>query len=148
MPTAEAMMTTQTPLGKGEFARLALLAGGTAAVLAGLGWLPTLKVGGSGAWVEMLSGIGVSLAASLVAAILLAGLSNSAPRDRQSVTLLAMAIRMAVTLALLLTLVLEPTWLENPWSCGPESVIWCFSVWKRPPWFDCCVRIHDGMKCP
>lgn len=114
MPTAEAMMTTQTPLGKGEFARLALLAGGTAAVLAGLGWLPTLKVGGSGAWVEMLSGIGVSLAASLVAAIPLAGLSNKAPRDRQSVTLLAMAIRMAVTLALLLTLVFGTDLARKP----------------------------------
>lgn len=106
MPTADGtMMTAQPHRSANDFARLAVLSVAVALALSALGWFPTRRVAGSDAWLPMLAGIGVSLIASLVAAIPLAGVSRKPARERHTVTLMAMALRMAVTMALLLSIV-------------------------------------------
>jgi len=108
------MMTEQHRRPARDFSRLALVSVLVSLIAAALGWFPTKRIAGADAWVPMLVGIGVSLAASLAAAIPLAGISRIPARERHTATLLAMAIRMAVTMALVLVVVFGSTLARTP----------------------------------
>ena len=115
MPTVDgAMMTEQLRRPARDFSRFALGAAVVSIVVAGLGWFPTRRIAGDDAWIPMLAGIGVSLVASLAAAIPLAGISRISARERHTATLLAMAIRMAVTFALVLAVVFGSSLARTP----------------------------------
>lgn len=89
-----------------EFATLAAGSFGGAAGLAAVGAFPTQRIGGEGSLAAMAVGIGISLAASLVAAIPLVLGRSANPAGRQAVFLGAMSARMVTTLVLFAVLVL------------------------------------------
>lgn len=115
MPTVDgAMMSEQLRRPARDYARFVILSILVSLIVALLGWFPTRRLAGESAWIPMFAGIGVSMIASMVAAIPLAGLSRLPGRDRHTATLMAMAIRMALTMALVLVVVFGTSLARTP----------------------------------
>lgn len=83
-----------------RYARFVGLAGLSAALLAGVGYLPTRRLGGDAALLAMLAGIAISLAGASLAAWPLVAIRRIEPMARLQAAMLAMAVRLLAVIAL------------------------------------------------
>jgi hypothetical protein len=86
------------------FARCALVAGVTAVVLAGLGYLPTVRLAGDGALPAMLIGIGAALVGAWAGSLMPVLFISRDPRVFFNGILLNLGVRFFGTIALALLL--------------------------------------------
>src|SRR5262245_2256751 len=98
-----AMISSERPPSSrmiGEFAQLIGAAILGAAVLFGIGYIPTQRIGGSSAVIAMSVGIGVCVIASMLGALPVVLTRDPRPASRQAALLGTIAIRMIATLIL------------------------------------------------
>src|SRR5262245_57750710 len=88
-----------------DFLRLMGIGAACAVLLALVGWIPTARIAGPDSLPAMLVGIGCSLAGTIAASIPAAFAKSHTPMSRQIAMLGSMALRMAVTMVIVVTLV-------------------------------------------
>ena len=98
-PTPAASMSASRPM-IGEFAQLIGAALLGAAILFGIGYVPTRQMGGDGAVVGMSIGLGICVIASTLGAIPIVCYRDPKPATRQVAFLGTIAVRMLTTLLL------------------------------------------------
>lgn len=97
-----------------DYLKLSAAALGVAALLIGVGYVPTLRVAGDAAIASLLAGVGTSLLASLAGALPIALSRATTPAARHTSMMGAMALRMAITLAVFAPLAITQAVPRNP----------------------------------
>lgn len=107
------MMTPARPSFASSYVRFAATAVATAALLAALGYVPTVRLIGDGAVAAIIGGCGISLAASCLGAIpLAAAASGPAAKSAQGI-LMSTGVRFLVVLVLVVPAVLSGWFHRN-----------------------------------
>jgi len=100
--------------GAGRYARFLSLAIVIVAGLCLLGWLPTRRLAGAGAFAAMLAGCAISLLSAALAGWLLIVVGAATPEARMQRGFLAMIVRLAVVIVLGLAAALSGEFARSP----------------------------------